>query len=92
MSTLRLHWMKASYKSYYAKVGPLTISIRRTRTTPFKWFVWEVFGSRVHDNGKEYGGLWQAMNAAERHAERTLRVSRAAFSAHPAFGGTIDGS
>lgn len=86
---MRFVWEKQSYKRYSARVGPLTVSIGRTAIEPFKWFVESVFGAHVPS--RNYGGRWQAINAAERAADAALIKAVRSFDSHPEGGGTVDG-
>lgn len=88
---MRFDWEKSSYKGYYARVGPLTISVRRNGIG--RWSVWEVFGSHGLCD-RDFETPEQAMARAESVAESTMIRTRSAMLElkRPHGGGRVNGS
>lgn len=78
MSGPQLHWQKASYKRWYAHVGPLAIEVERFGVgDDRRWRVGEMFGNH-HTGHFEAHSLVDAQLEAERRAPELLRAALAA--------------
>lgn len=81
---MRLHWIKASYRRYYAKVGPLSIEVRRVGLPGRNvWHIGEMFGNSFLDRtGQDWLTPREAMEDAERLVRGTLARALTDFNCH----------